>query len=518
MMTLNSEKDNISGLPDSWLIQKDRTACYYHVPADQFTGIVTTLKALESRLVSIIGEEGFYVPDLCSISYVFELLDTPRYLVLVLTCPEPESITGLFPAASFFERKISDGFGVRFSGSGDERRLFLHEPYPEGFHPMKKGYVNTPVVAAGTPCPFPFREMKGESVYHIPVGPVHAGIIEPGHFRFSVIGETIMNLEVRLGYLHRGIEKLMEGKDPDEGVTLAESISGDESAVNACGYALAVEQICMITVPERAEYIRGIILELERSYSLVSDLAGMVTDIGFPVAASRLLVLREELQRACDSLTGSRFLKGIIRIGGVSRDFSSDSLLILDSLAEETGKRLEEIVSWISSVPSVIDRFSTTGVIRETLIDPLALSGPVARASGRVLDVRVDHPYGIYRDQIISPVSERAGDVLARFNLKSEEILVSLNFIRQLVSGIPTGPVRCAIAMHDGFALAGIESPRGRTIHYVRIRDSRIERYFVATASFSNWQAIEHAVMGNIVPDFPLINKSLNLSYSGTDV
>ncbi len=223
--------------------------------------------------------------------------------------------------------------------------------------------------------PYQFKAIEGSSVYQIPVGPVHAGIIEPGHFRFSVIGETIVNLEVQLGYLHRGVEKLAEGRTPDEVVRISESISGDESAVNACGFCMAVEQISGVTIPPRAEYIRGMILELERAYSLLSDLAGMVTDIAHPVSASRLTVLRERLQREADLLCRSRFLKGAICIGGVSDTISGQALEHLFKTAGEVEHELDEVAQWVLSIPSVIDRFSTTGVVQPELIRSLALSG-----------------------------------------------------------------------------------------------------------------------------------------------
>lgn len=504
-------------LPAEWLIGEDRATISYTVPDDRIVAIAETLLALESRLVWIFcTEEG--KDDSCTLWYVFELAEMRKYLVLVLNTSQPVSLAEIYPAASRFERAISDGFGLQFTRSPDTRRLFLHEAYPDGFHPMRKSVKNAPITPSQHPVPYEFRSMEGTGVYQVPVGPVHAGIIEPGHFRFSVIGEDILNLEIRLGYLHRGIEKLAEGCSPEMGVRIAESVSGDESVANACCYAMAVEQILSLPVPPRAVCLRGLLLELERSWSLLSDLAGMVTDVAFSTAASRFTILREMLQRTCERLTGSRFLKGSISIGGISHDIPDDMLMEMKDTVMRVRVELEKILSWVISVPSVIDRFSTTGVVREPLIDPLALSGPVARASGRALDVRCDHPYGIYEACPVSLVTRMSGDVLGRFALKGDEILASLSFINECVTHIPSGPVQAEYEIRDGYALTAVESPRGRTLCFVRITDGIIDRFALSTASFCNWMALEHAVLGNIVPDFPVINKSMNLSYAGTDL
>ncbi|WP_319579916.1 NADH-quinone oxidoreductase subunit C [uncultured Methanospirillum sp.] len=504
------------------LMKEDQTAWYYRIEARDLVQTVQTLKEEGKNLISIFGVEEFEGEAGCCLLYVFEEPGSEKILVLILMqdSGSHRSISEIFPVASLFEREIADGFGLSFSGAFDTRRLFLHEAYPPGFNPLRKAVQNRPPTAEwGMPGePYKFKTIEGSSVYQIPVGPVHAGIIEPGHFRFSVIGETIVNLEVRLGYLHRGLEKLAEGRTPDEVVRISESISGDESAVNACGFCMAVEQISGVTIPPRAEYIRGVILELERAYSLLSDLAGMVTDIAHPVSASRLTVLRERLQREADLLCGSRFLKGAICIGGVSDTISGQALEHLFKTAGEVEHEFDEVAQWVLSIPSVIDRFSTTGVVQPELIRSLALSGPVARASGSFADTRTDHPYGVYRERVPGQAGEQGGDVLARFSLKYQEIRASLRYIQELLVFIPDGPDDAEVQIRDGFALAAVESPRGMTLHWVYIRNGDIHRYKIRTASFCNWYAIEHAVIGNIVADFPVINKSMNLSYAGTDL
>jgi formate hydrogenlyase subunit 5 len=333
-----------------------------------------------------------------------------------------------------------------------------------------------------------------------------------------VIGETIFNLEIRMFYKHRGVEKLSEGKSPQECVRIAEAVSGDESVANATAFCLAVERISQIPVPDRAWYLRTILLELERICSHLGDLSGMLVDVAFPLGASQFSVLREECFRQCDSLTGSRFQRGIICIGGLKRDIPGSTLDELLQFSRQLRKRCRIGLKIVLSTTSVIDRFATTGVIRPALLRPLNITGPVARASGGKVDVRLDHPYGIYDRYAPKRQRLQDGDVLSRFTIKASEIMDSLDLIEQLIIAIPEGEIRSEAQIHDGFTLSLVESARGQNLCFVWIKDGTIERYKIRTASFCNWLAIEHAVQGNIIPDFPVINKSMNLSYAGTDL
>jgi len=368
-------------------------------------------------------------------------------------------------------------------------------------------------------------------VYQIPVGPVHAGIIEPGHFRFSVIGEPIFSLEIRLFYKHRGIEKLAEGKSPSKCVALAEAVSGDESMANATGFCMAVEQVCGINVPERAESLRAIMLELERIYSLLGDLAGMAVDVGFALVASPFFILREEVFRQNEKLTGSRFLRGINTPGGLKKDIPDSLLKGLPAFLKKFSRAFESAFDRAMSSSSLIDRFATTGIIKKELVSPLNLTGPIARASGCPADTRLDRPYGAYKEFAPEPSVRKRGDVFSRFEVKTNEIRASVNLILRLAEKLPQGPIFAESTGYagqnlreannpgaTGYSLALVEAPRGQNLHWVYLKNGLVDRYKVRTASFCNWQAIEHAVLGNIVPDFPVINKSLNLSYAGTDL
>jgi Ni,Fe-hydrogenase III large subunit/Ni,Fe-hydrogenase III component G len=453
--------------------------------------------------------------------YAFEIPGFEQILIITSGLSgKAVSIAKTYPSACWYEREITDGFGIEFQGAFDTRRLFLHETYSSDFHPLLKSFKNGKIetLTPDSQNKYVFKQVEGEGVYQIPVGPVHAGIIEPGHFRFSVIGETIFNLEVRLFYKHRGLEKLAEGMNPQECVRIAETISGDESVANAVAFCIAVEKICGVSVPKRALQLRTLLLELERIYSHLGDLAGMCVDVAYPVGASPFFILREEIFRQNDALTSSRFLKGIVTVAGLTKDVPEGALKNLSNYLQSFPERLNAATGIESTYFSVIDRFETTGKVKDEILSPLHITGPVARASGKMTDTRIDHPYGLYRELNMKVRTQQNGDVLARFNLKAQEVLDSVKIIQRLISALAGGEVSLPTTIRDGYALSTVESPRGQSVHWIQIKNGLVHRYKVRTASFCNWQAMEHAVLGNIVPDFPLINKSMNLSYAGTDM
>ena len=497
---------------------------YLPVSEGEFRELVPLFPEVEVVLISLFCVEKFEGSDGFTLFYVLEKRGARNIVNLMrqLEGKTAFSVAEYLPSAGWFEREIRDGFGIEFNDAADKRRLFLHEAYPVGFHPLLKSFKNQDITpnrkTISATENYVFKEVKGCGIYQIPVGPVHAGIIEPGHFRFSAIGETVFNLEVRMFYKHRGLEKLAEGKTPAETVIVAETISGDESAANATAYCMAVEKIACCRIPERAMFIRTILLEMERIYSHLGDLAGMNVDVAFGVGASDFQILREEILRLNDTLTGSRFLKNIISLGGLKRDISSKSLLDLNKYLDTFRNRLQKAYDYIHSTNSAIDRFETTGIIKKELIQPLNITGPAARAAGVEIDNRIDHPYGVYHLFEMTKRTAEKSDVLARFDVKTAEIMDSIEIIQKSISAIKSGSIAVEIVVKDGYGLALVESARGQNLHWVYIRNGLIDRYKIRTASFCNWQSIEHAVLDNIVPDFPLINKSLNLSYAGTDL
>ncbi len=518
-MTLLQEVQSI--FPNLAITEGKNSDLYLQLNQAELHNSLQSLSDHNYELISLFCAQNFAAPGF-TLFYAFEKVACDEILIIQtpLNGNQAVSIAKGFPSACWYEREVTDGFGVEFEGAFDRRRLFLHEAYPKDFHPLLKSFQNSKIqtVTPTAEDEYQFKHVEGEGVYQIPVGPVHAGIIEPGHFRFSVIGETIYNLEVRLFFKHRGLEKLAEGKKPEDCVKIAEAISGDETAANAAAYCIAVEKICDVEVPKRAWQLRTVLLELERIYALLGDLAGMCIDVAYPVGASPFFILREEIFRQNDLLVGSRFQKGIFTIGGLTKNIPEAALKNLQAYLKTLPDRLEDAAEIDNTYFSVIDRFETTGKVKPEIISPLHLTGPIARAAGKVGDTRLDHPYGIYRDLSVLARKQENGDVLARFNLKTQEVLDSIIIIQRVLKELESGEVSVPFSIKDGYAMSLVESPRGQNMHWLCIKGGVVDRYKVRTASFCNWQAMEHAVLGNIVPDFPLINKSMNLSYAGTDL
>lgn len=429
------------------------------------------------------------------------------------------SLTPHINEADWYEREIQEMFGLVAVGHPDPRPLVLYDDWPEGHYPLRKDFP------LGERPPrerrnYNFITVEGEGVYEIPVGPVHAGVIEPGHFRFSVAGEPIINLEVRLGYVHKGIEKLSESTPYAKGVSLAERISGDNSVAHSTAYCQAVERMISCAVPDRALYIRTIMLELERLYNLFGDIAGIALDTALSVPAAHGYLLREKVLNLNECLTGSRLLRSVNVLGGVRRDLTPNDREKV--LASTVKMRLEfdDLVDLMMSSPSMEDRVETTGKLTREMAVSLNVVGPAARASGVDRDVRRDHPYAAYDRLNFLVPRQTQGDVAARMRVKMDEVRESFSIIDQAFDGMPPGPIRAKVVEipYGGMGFSLVESPRGEIVHWIIGGRGAPFRHKVRDASFCNWLAMEQAVLGNIVPDFPLINKSFNLSYSGNDL
>jgi Ni,Fe-hydrogenase III large subunit/Ni,Fe-hydrogenase III component G len=433
------------------------------------------------------------------------------------TFPGFPTLTHKIPCANWYEREIQDMFGLGPAGHPDPRRLIHFEDWPPGLYPLRKDFDirSKPGRVKGE---YAYRKVEGEGVYEIPVGPVHAGVIEPGHFRFSVAGEPILNLEIRHFYTHKGVEKLYESTSIDKAVFLAERISGDNSAAHSTAFCQAVEKIAGMDIPPRAKYIRTILLELERIYNHLGDIAGIATDVAYPFGAAHASKLKEQVMQLNEKVTGSRLLRGMNTIGGVRRDIGDKKEMVSKEL-DMLQNNFRELMELLISSPSVADRIETTGRISTEISKGLHVVGLVGRASGIDSDVRRDHPYAAYPELEFKVPVRKAGDVNARTLVRADEVYESLALIQQALSRLPEGEIRTEITkIPDGCALGYTEAPRGETLYWVDISNNKIERCKVRDPSFCNWLAIEYAVLDNIVPDFPIINKSLSLSYSGNDM
>lgn len=474
---------------------------------------------LDSSLVSAACSES---KGSFRVEYIFSLMDSDLFLIIGsdIKSNKFQSIARQVPAANWYEREMHEMFGVVPEGHPGLQKLNLHEDFPENVFPLRKSFdpSTKPNRVNGVR---KFRKVEGEGVYEIPVGPVHAGIIAPGHFRFSVAGEPILALELRLGYTHKGIEKRFESLGLDKGVFLAERVSGDNSLSHSTAFCQAVERAAGIVVPARAAYIRTVFLELERIYYHLGDIAGIATDVGFSVGAAEANRLKEIAMRLNEEACGSRVLRGINRIGGVRIDISQktkERLLEMVSHLLFDSKKLEAM---LLSSSSLMDRVERTGTLQEETAREVNIVGPAARASGIYRDVRMDHPYAAYEKLKFKVPLYKGGDVLARTRVKFEELEESCSIVRRALWSMPDGKLfsKPPKIKEGSRALGYTESPRGETIYYIRMgKKNSISRCKVRDPSFCNWIAMEHAVPGNIVPDFPLVNKSFNLSYSGSDL
>jgi Ni,Fe-hydrogenase III large subunit/Ni,Fe-hydrogenase III component G len=443
--------------------------------------------------------------------------------------PEVPSLATVSYPASRFEREMRDLFGIRPDGHPDPEPLVRHGFWPVDYHPLRKDA--RPPAFEDDGRPFPFRAVEGDGVYEIPVGPVHAGIIEPGHFRFSAVGETIIDVKQRLFFTHKGTEKLFEGRTPEAGVVLAERVSGDTTAGHALAFCRAVETAAGIIVPPRAAHVRATLVELERIYNHVADFGMIVSDTGFALAHAHAYRIRERLFRLNQRLTGSRLLRGAIVIGGVSRDAGERVLASAphrdDADAGFLGPLDEAVRAFLDLVDIclenslVTERLERTGILDERTARDHGVRGYVARASGIDADARRDHPHAPYdRFPVQVPVL-KGGDVHARAMIRVAEVKESARVIRQLVEQMPDGdlaaPARPMPPFEPAFAL--VEGWRGTIVHWVSAdAEHRLHRVKIVDPSFLNWPALSRALVDNIVPDFPLCNKSFNQSYSGNDL
>jgi Ni,Fe-hydrogenase III large subunit/Ni,Fe-hydrogenase III component G len=431
--------------------------------------------------------------------------------------PELTSLAPFHYPASRFEREIRDLFGIVFTNHPDPRPLVKHGFWPDSYYPLRKDANAQEFTDDGQP--FPFTPVGGEGVYEIPVGPVHAGVIEPGHFRFSVMGETIIDLKSRLYFTHKGTEKLFEGRDPFDGVELAERVSGDTSVGHALAYCQAVEAAADVDVPPRARYLRVIVLELERLYNHIADVGAIINDTGFAIAHAHCSRIREQLLRLNKRLTGSRLLRGVLCPGGLVHDLSLPR--DLTARVEAVVADFDEIVEICLKNTLVLDRLEGTGVLKSQLAKDHGVLGYVARASGIDIDARRDHPFAAYQHLTFSVPVFTSGDVKERVSVRVEEVHESAELIQQACRHLPSQHVRADLGRLDAFtpAFGIVEGWRGRIVHWIMTGDDgRLHRVKIVDPSFFNWPALSHALVGNIVPDFPLCNKSFNQSYSGNDL
>ena len=472
------------------------------------------------RLVSLWGEDRRNSHDGYCLCVVLEMANELLVIEhpMLSDTPSYPDLSDIFPSAARLQRATFDLVGMRALG-GDHRPWLRHDAWAADTFPLRAGSVVAAIPDGNEP--YPFITVEGDGVHEIAVGPVHAGTIEPGHFRFSVVGENVLRLEERLGYAHKGVEKRFEGMTLADGIRLAARVSGDSTVAFAWAYAMAAEALTATQVPPRALALRALLLERERLANHLGDLGGLGNDAGLAFGLAQFSRLKEDLLRVNTTIWAARYPMDAMTPGGVHADLVPDGAqLLLDSMSSLENE-LRVLRDIYDNHAGLQDRFMGAGRVTSALARQLGVVGLVARASGQAQDWRASLQMPPYAESLVTPIVREQGDVAARVDVRFDEVIDSLRLCRHLLTTMPSGPIVEPLGevRTDQLAIGGVEGWRGPVLVGLRAsRDGRIARCHPHDPSWHNWPALEHVAIDNIVPDFPLINKSFNLSYSGHDL
>ena len=444
------------------------------------------------------------------------LLQDAELVVVTIECQDGKfpSVGRVHPPAIRLERAIQDLWGSESLDLPDQRPWLDHARWGVK-HPLA-----TRVEAPSISTRYQFLPSEGESLHQIAVGPVHAGIIEPGHFRFTVNGETVVRLEQRLGYVHKGIESLMAGASIEKASSLAGRASGDSTVAYALAFANAVEAAAEVQVPARAVFLRALMAEIERLANHFGDIGAICNDASFVLMHAQTGILRERCLRAADVCFGHRLMMDRIIPGGLARDIAPEGPAQLRLLIAEIRKVFPKLVELYDNTASLQDRTVSSGFARPSLVRQYGAGGYVGRASGRAFDTRRNLAYAPYDALSFEVPVLNEGDVNARVWIRVREVEQSLSLVDQILQRIPEGPWKVAVTPQDGVreGMAVVEGFRGDVLVWLRLRDGQLERCHLRDPSWFQWPLLEAAIEDNIVADFPLCNKSFNCSYSGQDL
>jgi Ni,Fe-hydrogenase III large subunit/Ni,Fe-hydrogenase III component G len=494
------------------------------VDREQWKAAARAVADAGGRLVSLWGsdrrhgEAGSFV-----VSVAYALLEGLAWLELALDGPAMAypDVAAIFPSASRMQRATADLLGITAEGAIDTRPWLDHGVWPTAYRPLSHDAPASLPPADTQSASYPFVRVEGDGVHEIAVGPVHAGIIEPGHFRFSVVGEKVLRLEEQLAYTHKGIEKRFTQLAPLDAHRLAGRVSGDSTVAFAWAYCMALEAAANCTVPERALWLRALMLERERVANHLGDLGALGNDAALTFGQTQFSRLREDWQRLSMRVFGHRLMMDNVVPGGVSTEPESAALNRMSQQCDAIDREVRTLRAVYDEHAGLQDRFLATGRVTPQLAAQLGLTGLAGRASGQATDLRCDHEWPPYDSLDVKMATDRNGDVAARANIRFDETLESLRLIRALCSGLPAGTARVDVKLpaHDSSGAGWIEGWRGEVFVALELgANAAIGRCHCHDPSWHNWPVLEHAVIGNIVPDFPLINKSFNLSYSGHDL
>lgn len=495
------------------------------VTREQWKVAPAAVDAVGGRLVSLWGSDRRGIEGGFAVSAAYALAEGLVWLSLPIPVPvaaEPPSypeIAKIFPAAGRMQRACRDLLGLVAEEAADQRPWLRHGAWPEDYFPLRRENTGLESFAL-TPESYPFVMVDGDGVHEIAVGPVHAGIIEPGHFRFSVVGERVLRLEQHLGYKHKGIEKLFERTQPLEGHQLAGRVSGDTTVAYAWAYCMALESLAGCEISWRARWLRALLLERERVANHLGDLGMLGNDAALGFGLAQFHRLKEDWLRLNRELLGHRFMMDRVVPGGVEIDLDaagSERIRRQCDAIEAEVRTLKDIYDGHSGLQ---DRFLTTGKVSPKLAGQLGLCGMAGRASAQASDLRMDFTWEPYAALQATMVSHRNGDVAARATVRFEEVFESLRLIREILARLPQGKPLTALnpLPANGIGAGWVEGWRGDVLVTLELEAGSIRRCHCHDPSWQNWPLLEHAVMDNIVPDFPIINKSFNLSYSGQDL
>lgn len=491
------------------------------VAAPDWLRVAHLVSADGGRLISVWGAHR-QPPDNCFVvSAAYCAAEGLLWLRLELGDGEAyPALCSLFPAAARMQRALFDLLGVRADGAPDMRPWFNHGRWPRDYFPLRYAHTGREQFDAELE-PYPFVTVRGDGVHEIAVGPVHAGVIEPGHFRFSVVGEKVLRLEQRFGYTHKGSEKLFVGRSVDEGTRLAGRVSGDSTVAFAWAYCMAAETALATPVPARAAWIRVLLLERERVANHLNDLGALGNDAGLAFGLAQFSRLKEDWVRLNGQLFGHRFMMDCIVPGGVSVELGTQALDALMLQCEQVEREVRALRAIYDEHSGLQDRFINAGRVAPKLAAELGLCGLAGRASGQAYDARADQAFGPYLRLNVRMATHRNGDVAARVTVRFDEIFESIRLLRDVMHQLPAaqGTPPLPVAPTEGLGVGWVEGWRGTVFVALELDTARtIVRCHCHDPSWQNWLVLQHAIMGNIVPDFPLINKSFNLSYSGADL